>query len=131
MSTVIPGLKPKSQVKGKYVDLVIYSSQVNNRAFISGVIKCPFTNKEFKVTLVPHTDQTKLGVVQILGGFENHVLRVKEYEKWIKVSMRPYSNGSFHKRRYFVCVQCNYKSTRLVDALLHLIKVHGFLVAKP
>ena len=129
--TEILGLRRSTEIKGKYVDLVVYVAKRNKRTFLSGVIKCPFTNKEFKLYVTPHTDQVRLGFIQHLSGFNEHIIRTKEYGQWLITRVEPYSRNSFHRRRYFVCVKCGYKSTRLVDALLHLITVHGFLTKLP
>ncbi|WP_069807215.1 hypothetical protein [Vulcanisaeta thermophila] len=130
MESLTLNLRRKAEVKGKYVDLTIYLD-FNGREFISGVIKCPFTGREFKVSVVPHTDQVRPGFVQLLNGFNDHVFKVKDYSKWIRASVIPVSGGSFHRRKYFVCAQCGFKTTRFVDAFLHLMRAHGFLVTKP
>lgn len=109
----------------------MYITKGSKRTFLSGVIKCPFTNKEFRLYVTPHTDQVKLGFIQHFSGFNEHIVRTKEYGQWLVVKVESYSRNSFHRRRYFVCVKCGYKSTRLVDALLHLINVHGFLTRLP
>jgi hypothetical protein len=129
--TDILGLRRSGEIKGKYVDLVVYVSKGGNRAFLSGVIKCPFTGREFKLYVTSHTDQVRLGFIQHLSGFNEHVIRTKEYGQWLIVRVEPYSRNSFHRRRYFVCAKCGYKSVRFIDALLHLIKLHGFLTRLP
>ena len=125
------GLRRSTEIKGKYVDLVVYVTKRNKRTFLSGVIRCPFTNKEFRLYVTPHTDQVRLGFIQHLSGFNEHIIRTKEYGQWLVVRTEPYSRNSFHRRRYFVCAKCGYKSTRLIDALLHLMNVHGFLTKLP
>ncbi|ADN51806.1 hypothetical protein [Vulcanisaeta distributa] len=127
----ILGLRRSTEIKGKYVDLVVYVAKSNKRTFLSGVVKCPFTGKEFKLYVTPHTDQVRLGFIQHFSGFNEHIIRTKEYGQWLVVRVEPYSRNSFHKRRYFVCVKCGYKSTRLIDTLLHLITIHGFLTKLP
>ncbi|WP_054842590.1 hypothetical protein [Vulcanisaeta distributa] len=127
----ILGLRKSAEIKGKYADLIMYITKGSKRTFLSGVIKCPFTNKEFRLYVTPHTDQVKLGFIQHFSGFNEHIVRTKEYGQWLVVKVESYSRNSFHRRRYFVCVKCGYKSTRLVDALLHLINVHGFLTRLP
>jgi hypothetical protein len=125
------GLRRSSEIKGKYVDLVVYTSKKDNKVYLSGVVKCPFTNKEFKLYVTPQTDQVRLGFVQHHGGFLDHILKTKGYEDWLRIRVEPYSRNSFHRRRYFVCVKCGYKSTRFMDTLLHLMRVHNFLVKIP
>ncbi|WP_054857179.1 hypothetical protein [Vulcanisaeta sp. JCM 16159] len=127
----ILGLRRSAEIKGKYVDLVVYAAKSDRRIFLSGVVKCPFTGKEFKLYVTPHTDQVRLGFIQHFSGFNEHIVRTKEYGQWLVVRVEPYSRNSFHRRRYFVCVKCGYKSTRLIDTLLHLITVHGFLTKLP
>ncbi|MGC8543014.1 MAG: hypothetical protein ACP5NQ_03650 [Vulcanisaeta sp.] len=127
----LPGLRKSGEIKGKYVDLVIYTARGSGRQFLSGVVKCPFTNREFKLYITPHTDQVRLGFVQHLGGFNDHIVKVKEYSQWLIVRIESYSRNSFHKRKYFVCARCGYKSPRLIDTLLHLIRVHNFLTKLP
>lgn len=129
--TEVLGLRRGGVIKGKYVDLVIYVPKGGSKPFISGVVKCPFTGKEFRLYVTPHTDQVKLGFVQHLGGFNDHVTRTKEYRQWLNVRVESYSRNSFHRRRYFVCARCGYKTVRFPDALLHLIRVHGFLTRSP
>ncbi|MFB6469741.1 MAG: hypothetical protein TU36_000660 [Vulcanisaeta sp. AZ3] len=125
------GLRKSNEIKGKYVDLVIYTAKKDNKAFLEGIIKCPFTNKEFKLTITPHTDQVKLGFVQHHGGLYDHIIKTKEYAQWLRVNTQPYSRNSFHKHRYFICAKCGYKTSRFTDALLHLMQNHGFLVKLP
>ncbi|WP_243668662.1 hypothetical protein [Vulcanisaeta sp. JCM 16161] len=121
----ILGLRRSAEIKGKYADLVVYVARSSKKTFLSGVIRCPFTSKEFRLYVTPHTDQVKLGFIQHFSGFNEHIVRTKEYGQWLVVRVESYSRNSFHRRRYFVCVKCGYKSVRLVDALLHLINVHA------
>jgi len=125
------GLRRSGEIKGKYVDLTVYTSKRDGRLYLSGVIKCPFTNKEFKLHITPQTDQVRLGFIQHHGGLYDHILKTKEYGDWLRVKIEPYSRNSFHKRKYLVCVKCGYKTTRFVDVLLHLMRSHNFLVRVP
>ena len=119
------------RITGKYLDIEILGVKGSDKRFIRGVIKCPFTGKEFKFDVTPHTDQVKLGFVQHESGFSTHILNVKEYSEWIIKRIEPYSRNSFHKRRVFACRKCDFKTTNFIEMLIHLITIHNFLVSKP
>ncbi|WP_243681810.1 hypothetical protein [Vulcanisaeta souniana] len=53
------------------------------------LLSAPFTGKEFRLYVTPHTDQVKLGFVQHLSGFNDHVIRTKEYRQWLNVRLSP------------------------------------------
>ncbi len=119
------------RITGKYVDLEILNSRVDGRRFLRGVITCPWTGRKFNFDVKPQLDQVRPGLIQYDSGFLEHVRRVSQYRDWIYERVESYSRNSFHTRKYFVCAKCNFKSVRYIDALLHLMTLHGFLVKVP
>ena len=69
--------------------------------------------------------------MQTDGGFLEHARKVQQYSEWFYERIESYSRNSFHRRKYFVCAKCNFKTPRYVDILLHLMTVHNFLVKVP
>ena len=131
MSSSLPSLILSKKIQGKYINIDVYTSKIDGRKFIQGVIKCPFTNKEFTFTLVPQLDQIKLGIIQCDGGFLEHCRKIDKYKEWFYERIDSYSRNSFHKRKYFVCTKCQFKTNRYIDILIHLITTHKFLVEVP
>jgi len=119
------------RVAGKYIDLEIYNSRADGRRFVKGVVTCPWTGKKFTFDIRPQLDQVRPGLVQYDSGFLEHMRKVSQYQEWMYERIESYSRNSFHRRKYFVCAKCNFKSPRYIDTLLHLITLHGFLVKVP
>ncbi len=122
---------PVKKIEGKYVSLEVLSHKADGRKFLRGTVTCPYTGKQFKFDIVAQLDQVKPGVVQYDGGFLEHARKVQQYAEWFYERIEPYSRNSFHRRKYFVCRKCDFKTTRYVDILLHLMQIHGFLVKVP
>ncbi|NPA23753.1 MAG: hypothetical protein GXO23_05630 [Crenarchaeota archaeon] len=122
---------PVKKLEGKYINVEVLSSRTDNRKFLVGTITCPFTGKKFELKITPQLDQVKPGIVQHDSGLLEHIRRTQQYREWIYERVEPYSRNSFHKRRYFVCRRCGFKTTRYIDALLHLAQVHRFLIEVP
>ncbi len=119
------------RVTGKHIDIEVLSSRSDGRRFIRGVISCPWTGKKFNFDVKVQLDQVRPGIVQSDSGFLEHARRTEQYRAWLYERIESYSRNSFHKRKYFVCAKCGFKSTRYIDTLLHLILQHGFLVKVP
>ncbi len=121
-------LQHVKKIEGKYINVDVYSLKSDGRKFIVGLITCPYTGKKFEFKVEPHLDQAVPGVVQHDGGFLEHARKVEQYREWFYENIEPYSRNSFHKRKYFVCRKCGYKTTRYIDILLHLVQIHKFLI---
>jgi len=128
---VVLGLIKLREIRGKYLNAVIYSSRKNRALLIEGKVKCPFTDKEFDLRIKPHEDQATPGYIEDMGGFVNHVFSTKGYEAWLRERIEHYSRNSFHRVKVFVCAKCSFKSRRFPDTLIHLIMNHGFLARLP
>ncbi|OYT26399.1 MAG: hypothetical protein B6V02_01725 [Thermoprotei archaeon ex4572_64] len=128
-SVILSNLKTSKSVKGEFVDIVVFTTS-NGVKYIQGVIKCPYTNKEFNFKVTPHDDQARLGFIQHDGGFLEHCRKVEKYREWFVERAESYSRNSFHKRKLYICSKCGFKTTRYIDMLIHLMNVHGFLVNK-
>lgn len=127
----LTGLVSLKTLKGKYIDAVVLSARSGKKKFIQGVIKCPFTNKEFHLIVASHNDQFRPGYLWLDNGFVEHVLKTGKYSNWIFERVESYSRDSFHRRKVYVCCKCYYKDVRFIDVILHLITIHNFLIAQP
>ncbi len=128
----IPSLAyPVKKIEGKYINVEVIASKTDGRKFLVGTVTCPFTGKKFELKVQAQLDQVRPGLIQYDSGLLEHMRKIEQYREWIYERVEPYSRNSFHKRKYFVCRKCGFKTTRYIDALLHLVQVHRFLTEVP
>lgn len=91
------------------------------RRYLQGRLRVGDVDVELKVT--PRVDQSRPSIQQDLGKLVNLVDKLG-----IKSRVESVSRNSFHRRKLFVCPSGDYKSTRLTDVLIHMVRVHKALL---